>query len=349
MGGMALGSWLLPKLTPQGAHPFRVVAALEAGIAFFGIAIPLALPYIQQVYLTLAEPGAGAVTLRAVVCVLVLTPPTMLMGATLPAIARVAGSRHGAERRSDMLYMANLAGGADRHGARGLLPAARLRHGRRDRGRGHAQRHRRGRCSGCMARLHAPEATLRHQRHPRHAPHAVRTVRHRSAPDLRCSGAVGFTALGAEVVWTRQLSLLFGASVYTFSLILAVFLAGLGIGGLAGIAARAPASDRGGALGLSRSLLAGAIAFGAWAIVNVLPRWQPTALFLPQVRATPSLAFAFDALRCAFALLPATILWGASFPLTLAAGRRAPISAATSRASTRSTPPARSPARSRSR
>ena len=47
------------------------------------------------------------------------------------------------------------------------------------------------------------------------------------------------------------------------------------------------------------------------------------ALSLPRVRATPSLAFAFDALRCAFALLPATILWGASFPLTLAIGRQA--------------------------
>ena len=98
MGGMALGSWLLPKLTPKGTHPFRVVAALEAGIALFGIAIPLALPYIQQVYLTLAEPGAGAITLRAVVCFLVLTPPTMLMGATLPAIARWLGHAIAAHR-----------------------------------------------------------------------------------------------------------------------------------------------------------------------------------------------------------------------------------------------------------
>src|SRR5688572_30602562 len=70
MGGMALGSWLLPKLAPTGAHPLRVVAALEAGIALLGIAIPIALPYIQQVYLTLAEPGASSVTLRAIVCVL---------------------------------------------------------------------------------------------------------------------------------------------------------------------------------------------------------------------------------------------------------------------------------------
>ncbi len=48
------------------------------------------------------------------------------------------------------------------------------------------------------------------------------------------AGLSGLTALGAEVVWTRQLSLLFGASVYTFSLILAVFLGGLGLGSLGG-------------------------------------------------------------------------------------------------------------------
>jgi len=40
----------------------------------------------------------------------------------------------------------------------------------------------------------------------------------------------GLTALGAEVVWTRLLSLMFGATTYAFSIILGVFLAGLGIG-----------------------------------------------------------------------------------------------------------------------
>ena len=44
------------------------------------------------------------------------------------------------------------------------------------------------------------------------------------------------TALAAEVIWTRILSLLFGATVYTFSLILAVFLIGLGIGSSLGAA-----------------------------------------------------------------------------------------------------------------
>ncbi|MDP2390479.1 MAG: fused MFS/spermidine synthase, partial [Acidobacteriota bacterium] len=40
--------------------------------------------------------------------------------------------------------------------------------------------------------------------------------------------------------------------------------------------------------------------------------------YLPWVRTTPSYAFAFDALRCAAAMFPATFLWGASFSLTLA-------------------------------
>ena len=37
-------------------------------------------------------------------------------------------------------------------------------------------------------------------------------------------GVSGMTALSAQVLWTRLLSLLFGATVYTFSLILGVFL-----------------------------------------------------------------------------------------------------------------------------
>jgi spermidine synthase len=320
MGGMALGSWLLPKVTPKGAHPFRVVAALEAGIALLGVAIPIALPYVQAVYLTLAEPGAGSVALRAVVCFLILTPPTMLMGATLPAIARWRGdANRGAA--VGLIYMANLAGGATGTALAGFyllrvfdtviataiavtlnivvavvlwrLAAS---------------------ASDSAVEAEASEATV--------APGTAEAPQAPYAPIYIAAGLSGLTALGAEVVWTRQLSLLFGASVYTFSLILAVFLSGLGIGGFAGSRlARRPVSAVA-TLGMVQALLALAIGFGAWAIVNVLPSWQPTAQFLPTVRSAPSLAFAFDALRCAFAMLPATILWGASFPLTLACAER---------------------------
>ncbi len=57
----------------------------------------------------------------------------------------------------------------------------------------------------------------------------------------------GLTALGAEVVWTRLLSLILGATVYTFAIILAVFLAGIGFGSAAGSAlARAAKRPRAG-------------------------------------------------------------------------------------------------------
>src|SRR6185503_4938227 len=44
----------------------------------------------------------------------------------------------------------------------------------------------------------------------------------------------GLCALGAQVLWTRILSVMLGATVYTFSIILAVFLVGLGIGSTVG-------------------------------------------------------------------------------------------------------------------
>ena len=57
----------------------------------------------------------------------------------------------------------------------------------------------------------------------------------------------GMSALGAEVVWTRLLSLMLGATVYTFSFILAVFLIGLGIGSSVGAVLARRAAAAGGA------------------------------------------------------------------------------------------------------
>ena len=51
--------------------------------------------------------------------------------------------------------------------------------------------------------------------------------------DLRCYRAFRCPgALGAEVVWTRLMGMLLGSTVYVFSIILAVFLIGIGIGSL---------------------------------------------------------------------------------------------------------------------
>src|SRR6185295_12332024 len=83
----------------------------------------------------------------------------------------------------------------------------------------------------------------------------------------------GFTALGAEIVWTRLLSLLFGATTYAFSVILAVFLLGLGIGSAIGsIIARNTARARS-SLGWIQLFLAFTTAYGAWMVAQEIPYW----------------------------------------------------------------------------
>ena len=124
----------------------------------------------------------------------------------------------------------------------------------------------------------------------------------------------GLSALGAEVVWTRLLSLMLGASVYTFSIILAVFLIGLGFGSSAGsVLARANRarsalgwsqlwSDRGGRVGSVHDVeVASVLADQSDAVAN------------------PWITFQIDLLRSLVAVFPAAFLWGASFPLAIAA------------------------------
>jgi spermidine synthase len=128
----------------------------------------------------------------------------------------------------------------------------------------------------------------------------------------------GFTALGAEVVWTRLLSLLFGATTYAFSIILAVFLIGLGIGTAIGSGIVRNTKNARSTLGWVQLFLAFTTAYGAWMATQQLPYWPPVY---------PSLAsawfnFQFDLARSLLTMLPGAVLWGASFPMAVAAATR---------------------------
>lgn len=127
----------------------------------------------------------------------------------------------------------------------------------------------------------------------------------------------GLSALGAEVVWTRLLSLLMGGTVYSFSIILAIFLLGLGIGSAGGsVLARTVATPRL-ALAWCQIALALAIAWAAFIISKSLPFW-PIHPGLVTNAWGPWHIFQLDILRAAWTMLPASLLWGASFPLALA-------------------------------
>ncbi|MBZ5586825.1 MAG: fused MFS/spermidine synthase, partial [Acidobacteriia bacterium] len=125
----------------------------------------------------------------------------------------------------------------------------------------------------------------------------------------------GAGALGAEVVWTRLLGLMLGSTVYTFSIILAVFLLGLGIGSATGSLLLRGRMQPRTALGCAQMLLAAAIAWTAWQLAVSLPYWPIN----PFLSTSPWYTFQIDVARCLWAILPAALLWGASFPLALAA------------------------------
>ena len=85
MGGMCLGSFVLPRYIDARQHPLRVYAALEFGIGLCGLVLLFGMPLVNGIYQAI---GGGHITVRAIVAALCLLPPTLLMGATLPAIAR---------------------------------------------------------------------------------------------------------------------------------------------------------------------------------------------------------------------------------------------------------------------
>src|ERR1700761_6769597 len=89
MGGLCLGSLWLPRLArTRDMHPLRVYALVELGIGACGLLALFLIPLLDSVYVAAVGHGMPAILFRALICAICLLPPTMLMGASLPAAAR---------------------------------------------------------------------------------------------------------------------------------------------------------------------------------------------------------------------------------------------------------------------
>jgi spermidine synthase len=308
MGGMCLGSLALPRVISARHHPLRVYALLELGIAAVGIAVLFGMPSVDRVYTATVGHGLAGILLRAAVCVVCLLPPTLLMGATLPAVARWVEATPRGVSWLGFFYGGNIAGAVfgcllagfyllrvhDMETATYVAAAINVAVALI------------GLAVAAVAPYRAPAAGAAHGAAER-AP-AAWTV-------YVAVGLSGLCALGAEVIWTRLLSLMLGATVYTFAIILAVFLVGLGIGSSVGSALARSATRPRLLLGICQLLLTAAIAWAALVLAKSLPYWPID----PSLSRNPWLNFQLDLVRCAWAVLPAACLWGASFPLALAA------------------------------
>lgn len=311
MGGLCLGSWFLPRLARAGTHPLKVYALIELGIGLCGLLVLWGVPLIDDVYFAGDQGGFAGMLMRGGLCAICLLAPTFLMGASLPAISRFITATPRGVAWWGVLYAGNTLGAV-----MGCLLA----------GFYLLRFHDLNAATYVAVAINAAIA-LGSFLLARTAPDTSLTVADEGAqaasanesgdplPVYLVIGLSGAAALGAEVVWTRQLGMLFDGTTYAFSLILAVFLIGLGIGsGLGALALRHLRARL--ALAWCQILLAAAIAWAAWMISRVLP-------FLPEPRSLNGWEVALtNFLRAVTALLPSTLLWGASFPLAMAAAKR---------------------------
>lgn len=94
MGGLALGSWLLGRrVADRVQRPILWYAAVEGLVGAWGLLVPVVVehvyPHLNRFLWQNFEPGFFAFSfLRFVFVLVLLLPPTTLMGATLPLLAR---------------------------------------------------------------------------------------------------------------------------------------------------------------------------------------------------------------------------------------------------------------------
>ena len=110
MGGLCLGSALLPRIVPQGLHPLRVYGVIESGIGILGLIVLFAVPLVGRMYVAAAAQGLIGLVVRGAIAAVCLLPPTVLMGASLPAIARWVRTTPKGLSWVGFLYSGNIAG-----------------------------------------------------------------------------------------------------------------------------------------------------------------------------------------------------------------------------------------------
>ena len=238
MLGLALGSIAIGKMVDRCARPLLLYGALEMGIGLYALLFPWITAAGSSFYIWFyrwCSPGYWPLNgVRLGLSLLFLLPPTVMMGGTLPVLARHLGrGREEPGREAGYLYSFNTLGGVagcvlagfillEALGVNGSLYAA----GSMAVGVGLL-----GAALGRVAsqRAEAPPMKTHAGRRPPAAkepalsPGACRLV-------VAAFAVTGFCSLASEVLWTRILLFMLGTTVYAFAVMLATFLAGMALG-----------------------------------------------------------------------------------------------------------------------
>lgn len=320
LGGLGIGGAWLGKRAERSARPLLLYANLEVGVALSTAATPFLVEFAAHIYWGLGGVGglgpAGATAVRLLLSAAVLGPPVVLMGGTLPAAAR-AVERDDDVSRGELatLYAANTAGAVagallgtfvlfELFGIRFSLWVAVLLN----------------LLVAMLARYFGsrlpPVPTAAVADPPRDsAVDADERPRLASIAVYLAAAVVGFAFLGLEIVWYRVLGPILGGSSFTFGLILAVALAGIGIGSFA-------YTRRKESRPATLALLAFTVALEAGCALVPLALGDSVGMFAAYTRPMASLGFstlvATWVAITSMVVLPAAIVAGFQFPVLFA-------------------------------
>jgi len=315
MGGLGLGAWLLGRRGDRHPRPAALYGRLEIAIGGFGLVSPFVLALAHRIYVSAAGAlglgGGASVALRFALAALVLLVPTTLMGGTLPVLTRafMGTERDRLKPSLGWLYGINTLGAVagtalagffliEYGGIRASLWAtAAVNLGL-------------GAVALALARTLDPVPVPASADGPvAPAAGAGRTLRRLG---LGLLGVTAFAGLLHEIAWTRVLVMIVGGSTYAFTLVLLVFLLGIGLGS-AVVARRAAAASETAA---DAALAQGVTAAGAallFAFFSLLPRYI-IAVFQAQSWGASQRLLALGLLIGGVVLVPA-IGMGMTFPL----------------------------------
>jgi spermidine synthase len=293
MAGLALGAALAGR-GAEGLSPrlsLALYGTLEVGIALFALASPGLIFALRDLVA-----GQGApLPVKGPLMALVLVPPTAMMGATLPLVCRALAGQEDLGAAFPLLYglntlgatlgaflagflalpwlgqTATLAWTAATNGAVGALALALARR--------QPGPHPATAAPGPGPRSPGPRPTRAapgpDAREPDTCPEPGPFP---LAAALACAALAGAAAMAYEVAFTRVLTMILGSSVYGFSMVLTLFLVGIGLGSL--LARRARPHRRDFAFGWAQVAMAAA-ALGALLYIPLVPglfvAWFPQA------------------------------------------------------------------------
>ena len=231
MLGLGLGGLAGGRIASRLRRGVATYGAMEIAIGLYALLVPTIVGFFPALNRSLLSSMSfwPAALVRFAISLVVLLPPTVLMGATLPVVLAAVSRRPGhVGTRVGLLYGVNTLGAVSGVLATTFVffPLIGVTHTNF--------------LAAAVDLTVGAIAVLRlARRFDTGSLSAAHEVARSVAPvridvALAAYGVVGFTALVYEVCWTRALSMILGSSIYAFATMLAAFLTGISLGSLIG-------------------------------------------------------------------------------------------------------------------